>query len=87
MDILANAVSDLCNRLSIRVRKTVQPKASRAKTKGRSNTNSKPSPSVSSLPIPKRNLPNKRILLSCNKPKSLSAKQSVYNPIIPESPI
>ena len=87
MNILTSAVSDLSDRLSIRVRKTTQPKVNQAKKKGRSNTNRKASPSIPSLPIPKPNLPSKRKPLSSNKPQSLSAKQSALNPIKPESPI
>ena len=86
MNMLTSAVNDLSDRLSIRVRKTTQPKVNQANKKGTSNTISKAS-SIPSLPIPKPNLPSKRKPLPSNKPPSLSAKQSALNPIKPKSPI
>jgi hypothetical protein len=84
-----SALSDLSDRLSIRVRKTTQPIASLAKEKGKvkSNTSSNASPSIPLLTIPKPNLPSRRIPPPSNNPKNLSAKQSALNPIKLESPI
>ena len=85
MNILTSAVSDLSDRLSIRVRKTTHPKANLAKTKGRGNTNSKASPSIPLLPVPKPNLPNKCETPPSNIPKSLADKQCGLKPIKPKS--
>jgi hypothetical protein len=89
MNMLTSAVNDLSDRLSIRVRKTTQPKVNQVKEKGnvKSHPKSKASTSIPLLPIPKPSLPSKRKSLPSNNPQSLPAKQGSLNPIKPESPI
>ena len=53
----------------------------------RDDTNSKASPSIPQLPIPKPNLPNKRKNPPSAIPKSLPATQSALDPIKSKSPI
>ena len=95
MNMLTTAVSDLSDRITLRVSKSLQPndKKAKASVKKKSNTKLKAFPSVTPLPIPQSNSKNtsdtkntKQQTIS-NPKDELLAKQIAVQPIKPKASI
>jgi len=95
MNMLTTAVSDLSDRITLRVSKSLQPNDKKAKTSVRKKSNAKLKafPSVTQLPIPQSKLKNtsdtkntKQQTIS-NPKDELLAKQIAVQPIKPKASI
>ena len=95
MNTLTTAVSDLSDRITLRVSKSLQPNDKKAKTSVRKKSNAKLKafPSVTQLPIPQSKLKNtsdtkntKQQTIS-NPKDELLAKQIAVQPIKPKASI
>ena len=92
MNMLTTAVSDLSDRITLRVSKSLQPndKKAKASVKKKSNTKLKAFPSVTPLPIPQSNSKNtsdtKQQTIS-NPKDELLAKQIAVQSIKPQASI
>jgi hypothetical protein len=95
MNMLTTAVSDLSDRITLRVSKSLQPNDKKAKTRVRKKSNAKLKafPSVTQLPIPQSKLKNtsdtkntKQQTIS-NPKDELLAKQIAVQPIKPKASI
>ena len=92
MNMLTTAVSDLSDRITLRVSKSLQPndKKAKASVKKKSNTKLKAFPSVTPLPIPQfksKNTSDTKQQTISNPKDELLAKQIAVQSIKPQASI
>jgi hypothetical protein len=92
MNMLTTAVSDLSDRITLRVSKSLQPndKKAKASVKKKSNTKLKAFPSVTPLPIPQsktKNTSDTKQQTISNSKDELLAKQIAVQSIKPQASI
>jgi len=92
MNMLTTTVSDLSDRITLRVSKSLQPndKKAKASVKKKSNTKLKAFPSVTPLPIPQsksKNTSDTKQQTISNPKDELLAKQIAVKPIKPKASI
>jgi hypothetical protein len=92
MNMLTTAVSDLSDRITLRVSKSLQPndKKAKASVKKKSNTKLKAFPSVTPLPIPQsktKNTSDTKQQTISNPKDELLAKQRAVQSIKPQASI